>query len=190
MRSDLQLSREKALFILVIEHLSGANNYQPVAELNERYHAKIPEHLLLDAFSHWQKEGLAKTYRAGTPLSARLRRDACGDAYEMVLASLGATSLKVAADLREIYTDADAMDDVPLPDGWKWFTFAKENPKPMSEPSQSSMPVSIVSNFSPVNSVHTASPSSHFGGISWAGWLGALVGVAGIVVTLWIAGKL
>ncbi|MBX7481356.1 hypothetical protein [Qipengyuania qiaonensis] len=190
MKTDTQKYRDNALFILLLEHVTGSNRYQPVKELNERYNAKIPPDLLNDAFIHWQKKGFAKIYRTGTPLSARLRRDSYGDAYEEVLSIIGATSLRVTPDLREIFSDVDPNEDLPLPDGWKWFTWEKEENRSQPNEQAPSSPISIVNNFSPVNNVQSDRKSVPNAKLSWAGWVGVLVGIASILVTLWIAGKI
>ena len=52
--------------------------------------------------------------------------------------------------------------------------------------------VQIVNNFSPTNTITTTEPAAQKAGlnISWAGWVGVGVAVIGIVVALWIGGKL
>ncbi len=124
--TDLEKAEQQALFILFLESQIGTSGYRPLKDLNSDYHAAIPEHLLEPAFMIWVNKGWAKKYSAGTPLSVKMRKASFGDAYKMVLEHLGAKSLKVQSDTREIFSDQSPANDTPMKEGWKWFTFEQE----------------------------------------------------------------
>ena len=58
-----------------------------------------------------------------------------------------------------------------------------------SEETRINTPIHISNHFSPINHV-SSKPKPKLSQISWSGWAGAIVAIIGILVALWIGGKI
>ncbi len=130
--NDLEIAEQKALFILLLESRIQPSKYFPVVRTFEEYNVRVSRDLAEAAFDPWFKNGWAKRYRDGAVVCAKLKQDAYGEAYKTVLEYLGATSLTVHPDQREIMADVRPSKDTPSREGWKWFQFEQDERVPVS----------------------------------------------------------
>ncbi|QKG71502.1 hypothetical protein [Erythrobacter mangrovi] len=177
---------------LVIEGHKQTGAIPNLLELASAYSIKGEPALINSSIKGWENENLLIVSRTlDGKVAAALRHDCIADALSHVLDSLGAETFKVDWSKEEILTDATNEALIVARDGWKLLTFERECAAPGKQPSDSAspLPFQITNNFTPVNNITSANPQPA-NSVSWAGWVGAMIGIIAIVVALWIGGKI
>ena len=190
MNSVERIKRKMQVALLIEAHKqSGA--IPNLIELASAYSIEGDPALINSSIKDWENENFLIVSRTlDGKVAAALRRDCVADALSQVMDFLDAETFQVNWKKEEILTDATDQSVVVARDGWKLLSLANERPAtPESVELAPSTPIHITNNFSPMNNVSSELPRPSTG-ISWAGWVGAVIGIIAIVVALWIGGKL
>lgn len=123
--TSIEVGRRQMLFALIIAHETRSSSFQDLKVLNEAYNIRMPASLVASSISPWVDLGWVK--RNATldgKVAALLSREHYGDALQFIMEWLGATSLTVDVQKKEIVADVSPTQQVCLPDRWSWFTFS------------------------------------------------------------------
>jgi len=124
--TSIEIERRKMLFALIIAH-NFTSSFQDLEAVNDVYNIGMASSLLPSSISPWVGLGwVQKNANLDGQVSALLVRDHYGDALQLIMEWLGATSLTVNVRKQEIISDIAPTGDVSLPDGWTWFSLTDD----------------------------------------------------------------
>ena len=186
-------TRAQMQVALLIEAFRETNNIPSLVGIAQDYSIHADPQIINSSIKAWEEMGYLIVARDMSGyVGACLRRDAISDALEEVLETLDAEIFKVDWTKQEVITDARNTDLIVVREWWKRLDLAREpqaSPKIAAE-QQDTAPVQIINTFAPVNNATATDQKDKDSRISWSGWLGVIVAVVGIIVALWIGGKL
>lgn len=181
--------QNRLLIALVIDAHRTLNEFPSILYFNEKFNINAELMILNSAVTKWQDAGYVSVSRTlDGNVYVGIKRSSFADALSKVLEILDADILKADWKKEEIMTDAEIDDNFPAPEGWKVFTLPKSGQKRMDSTTVS-QPVIINNNFEPKNIISHNAPQPK----SKKPWLeigGLIVAIVGVVVSLWIAGKI
>jgi hypothetical protein len=185
-----KLRWQMQIALLVEAHREDASIPNLVA-LAAKYHINGDPAHLASSINRWENAGYLITYRTmDGSVVARVKPQALMEALSEVLDVLEADTFKVDWKKEEILTDAVSDELIVMPNGWKLFTMDKVK-SPSNQSREPIVPgIHIFNNFSPTSQVTNEIPEAKSPGISWAGWVSVIVAIIGILMTLWLAGKI
>lgn len=191
--NSIEKLRWRVQIALLIEAHKNGGSVPDVVELAKRYHIVGDPVHVASAITRWEDSGYLITYRTlDGVVGARIKPQALANALSEVLDVLEADTFQIDWKKEEIVTDADNDELIATPTGWKLYKIEKEKILPtVGLINQTTNPsISIVNNFSPTNHVNQDVGRNPLGGISWAGWVGVIISIIAILVTLWLADKI
>lgn len=122
--NSVEKAHRDILGALVIEHNIRSSHAPTLEELRAKYHLKISDALLESSIKPWEDQGIIAIYRTlndGT--SAQIKQSCYSEALSEFLELWGANEFSVDGIKEEVFSDTDAYENFPLPDGWKFFLF-------------------------------------------------------------------
>lgn len=184
--------RAQMQIALVTEAFRRSSNIPELTNLAAEYSINGEPEIINSSIKSWENKGYLIVSRTlDGYVCACLRQDCVTEALEEVLDLIGANTFKVDWNKEEISTDADNVDLIAAREGWKLFKIQKEKNLAHSiNHKESNPPIQIVNNFTPVNNFNANSQPAPSSKISWAGWVGVVIAIIGIVTSVWLAGKL
>ena len=198
MNAVQQASRD-ILVALVMEGNRNLSDIPDLDDLRSRYHLWISDILLESSIEPWEAKGFLIVARSKDGTSACVRPDKYGMALSALLDLLDATLFEVSWIKEEILTDAAISPELPSPSGWK--IFQVDRPETIGgkalQANAAPTGIHIYNTFSPTNNLTSSLDvleNATVKSAAWASWtnalVAALVGVAAILVTLWLAHKI
>jgi hypothetical protein len=131
--NEVEKAELTTLFALFVEYHVDPNSYCDLEDLYQDYRLKFPKEWLESTISDWEDRGWVDVARSHSGTSARVLRTRYAAVLKQLLPWLGGTSLTVDARKEEILSDADPTGDVPMRNGWKWFTYQADAPTAITE---------------------------------------------------------
>lgn len=192
--NSVERAQRDMLFALVMEASRERGWEDDVETIRSKYNLKIPGTLLSASLEPWEEQGILSVSRHSDGISAQVRKSKYGAALSTLMQLLGATTFEINWTKEEILHDSLQDADWPGLPGWKQYQLARDA---KTEPSLAPSPAPVVNvHVQPhmTQNVTLSDPNAGsakaawFGG--WGTWIAALVAAVGIVVTLWIAGKI
>ncbi len=125
--NSVEKAHRDILGALVIEHNIRSSNAPTLQELRTKYHLKISDALLESSIKPWEDQGILGTYRTlsdGT--SVKIKQSCYSEALSEFLKLWGANEFSVDGKKEEVFSDTDAYENFPLPNGWKFFVFEQK----------------------------------------------------------------
>lgn len=124
--SKVEEAEQAFLFALLMEYEVDPNGYVDLPSLHSKYQLKFPKGWLESLVSEWEDFGWIDVIRTHDGTSASIRRTRYSAVLKRVMSWLNAASLTIDPRKEEVLSDASPTDATPLPNGWKWFTFASD----------------------------------------------------------------
>ncbi len=121
--NEVEKAEIQVLFALFVEHYVEADNYVDLTDLYESYGLKFPREWVESVVAEWEAVGWVEVSRTHDGSAARIEQLRLTAVLKRLLSWLNASKLTIRAKNEEIFSDSSPPSDVPMIEGWKWFTY-------------------------------------------------------------------
>ncbi|MBX9813851.1 MAG: hypothetical protein K2X76_04045 [Sphingomonas sp.] len=146
--NEVERAEYATLFALFIDYHVDPHTYRDLKDLYRDYYLKFPEQWLESTVTDWEDQGFVDVSRTHSGTSALINRARYTSVLKKILSWLGGNSLSVDARKEEILSDAIPNSDVPMRNGWKWFTYQNDG---LAAASESVVEVPAANRLVPIN---------------------------------------
>jgi hypothetical protein len=124
--NEVEKAELSVLFALFVEHHARPNSYVDLEDLYQRYNLNFPKTWLASSVSDWEAAGWVDVSRSHDDTAAMLDDNRYNAVLKRILAWLGASTLTIDGAKEEILSDKRPPSDIPMINGWKWFTIESD----------------------------------------------------------------
>jgi hypothetical protein len=138
--NEVEKAELNVLFALFVEYHVRPNSYVDLEDLYKRYNLTFSKLWLASSVSEWEALGWVDVARSQDDTSATINDNRYNAVLKRILVWLDAASITIYAENKEIVSDRSPPPEIPMIDGWKWFTY--DNAPSQTETGPSSAPAS------------------------------------------------